>query len=87
MYNSQPLVFSNGECCGSDVGKEVDTVRGLVAGFTLCSPRADHEGGVPIPAPLSRVVTYDGHTNQLQRSGGEAWTSGVTYIRALSESR
>ena len=26
---------------------------------------------MPIPAPLSRVVTYDGHTNQLQRSGVE----------------
>ena len=68
--DSQSLVFSDGESGDRDIGEEVDAVRGLVARLTLRASCSDHEWSSPVAASLSRVVTQDGHTNQLEQRGG-----------------
>ena len=45
-------------------------MRGLVARLTLRASCSDHEWSSPVAASLSRVVTQDGHTNQLEQRGG-----------------
>ena len=81
MYiNSQSLVFSDGESGCGHIGEEMDTVRGLVARFTLHSARTQREGSLPVATTLSRVVTHDGHTHQLQTESerrGDYYKDGI----------
>ena len=59
-------------------------MRGLVARFALRASCLDHEGSSPVAASLSRVVTQDGHTNQLEQRGGRCEREAVSILHILN---
>ena len=59
-------VLRNRQGGDRDVGEEGDAEEWLVAGAALHAVCSHFQRGLPVAASLARIVTHDGHTDQLR---------------------
>ena len=60
------VLLGNGNGSDGDIREESYTVRGLVARGTVDAVCPHLQGSLPVPAPLTRVITHDGDPVELE---------------------
>ena len=65
------VLLGNGDGSDGDIREESYTVRGLVARGTVDAVCPHLQRSLPVPAPLTRVITHDRDPVELEGGRGE----------------